>query len=186
MKKILILLIIVLIGIGSVSAVYVTFDSQENSRVVNSCDWIEYDAVLTQYNPANSSQSITETSKMKIEFKDIQEKNYVLNVTFFYSDGTRESSLLSGEVGKDDFTGFIVPSDLNVHDIVTEGNNTFTIFGVENQNICGQSREIVFANITTMEGMVCYWDNKTGVLVKANRDTVSIYYDIEVTDTNIW
>jgi len=186
MKSSLILLIIVLIGIGSVSAIYVTLDSQEDSRTINSGDWVEYDAVLTQYNPANSSQSITETSKIKIEFKDTQEKDCVLNVTFSYSDGTSESSVLSGEVGKDDFTGFIILSNLNVHDSFTEGDNTFTIIGIENQDICGQSREIVFADITPMEGMRSYWDSKTGILVKAIRDTDLVYYNLKIIDTNIW
>lgn len=186
MKTYQILLIFFFIIAISISAIYLISNSDESEIGVEVGDWIEYDATLLQFDPHDSSLINTEKRRIKIEFVEVQEKNLVLNVTYSYLDGNSVISQMMGKLGENNFEGFIIPSNLNVGDTFFEGSEEFSIIEMENQIIKDKSRQIIISDISPMEGMKSYWDQKTGVLVRASQDTYISSYELRTIDTNLW
>jgi hypothetical protein len=186
LKTFQILIIIALIGIISISAFYLISNSNESEIGVEVGNWIEYDAILTEFDPHDSSVINTEKRRIKIEFVEVQERNLVLNVTYSYLDGNTIISQMIGKLGENNFEGFIIPANLNVGDTFSEASEEFSIIEMENQIIKAKSRQIIISDISPMGGMKSYWDQKTGVLVRASQDTYISSYELRTIDTNLW
>ena len=186
LKIALTLLVVVLVVAVSAFGLYFALDSSEFMVGVEKGDWIKYEAELLEFDPHDPTVFNTERRRIKIEYVKVDGRNLVLNVTYSYLDGRSDISQMTGELGINNFEGFIVPANLNVGDSFSEGTEEFTIIGIENQTISNKSRKVVFGDITPMEGMKSYWDQKTGVLIKATMDDERTSYELTTTDTNLW
>ena len=179
-------MIISLVLIISISAFYLVSNSDESEIGVEMGNWIEYEATLLEFDPHDSSVINTEKRRIKIEFIEVEERNLVLNVTYSYLDGNSVISQMIGKLGENDFEGFIIPANLKVGDKFSEASEEFYIIQMENQIIKEKTRQIIISDISPMEGMKSYWDQKTGVLVRASQDTYISSYELRTIDTNLW
>jgi len=182
MKRVVLLIIpILLLGIF-----FLTIGAEKVEVGVKAGYWAEYEGVLKTYDPADSTNFEIQTMIIKIEIIEVQKVNIIFNVTYSYPDGTNNVRTMKGELGQSNFEGFVIPANLIVGDTFKEEENSYTIIGTEEQKICQETRQVVYANIIPMQGMKAYWDKTTGIITESIRETDLVFYNLKMADTNIW
>lgn len=185
MSKYTIVLIFVIV-IALVSLLYLGSDDFESHSEITNGSWAEYNATITNFNPLNKSEIVTQTSRIKFEVREIQERTITFDIINLYDDGSADQKEISGVIGKDDIEGFLIPSSLNIDDTVVMGDYYITIEGNEEEVICQKNRRLVFADVYFFEGMRLFWDKETGIMVEGTNERDLTVYNIKMVKTNIW
>lgn len=152
----------------------------EISLGVKQGDWIEYTVTCTGNIPAEH-----DVTGAKIEILNVYEKTIDIQITSTYSDGREETTnttlnLETGQIGD----SFIIPANLDDNDTFLEQTEgTITINGIEEKNIAGAKRTLVYAATTVT---MFSWDRSTGFLVEATSSYPDFTMVTKAENTNTW
>ena len=178
------------------------FVSADPTKIKNG-DWIQYGDVNTGNVPFT-----TQTVWTKVEFLDVSESTMTIQVKSLMTNGTEinggscvppSGATIRINVGANskssgDFSGFVIPIDLNVGDVfrVSDWGNV-TITGETTRTYAGASRTVVYAPYSydakvpgESMGTISYWDKQTGIFVEETHTTASYTMSFKAIQTNIW
>jgi len=161
---------------------------------VKSGDWIRYDSINIGKVPFNS-----QTAWSKVEFLNVSGPTAILRVTMNRTTGTQETRTTKINVAFDSqsfggFSGFVIPSDLNVGNVFrVSGWGNVTITGETTRTYVGASRTVVYAPYsgsgTSDESetqTISYWDRKTGIFLEEATTGANYTMSFRATETNMW
>lgn len=151
-------------------------------------DWIKVDYTI---NGAPSGTPLPQW--LKVEFLSVEGTNGTVRVTMHMSDGTEQNAtapvdIISGGGEAFGLSGFVIPANLTVGDVVyMSGYGNVTIASEKTSSYAGASRTVVYAGFSQYgTELTYYWDKLTGILVEANVVSGSVTATGKTTETNMW
>ncbi len=156
-------------------------------------DWIRYDSINIGEVPFDS-----QTAWSKVEFLNVTASKATVRITMNRTDGTQRirTTIINVDSDKSSsgFSGFIIPTDLNVGDAFrVSGWGNVTIMGETMKTYAGASRTVVYAPYSESEEAddpevetISYWDKQTGVFLEETVSTDKYTMSFKATKTNIW
>ena len=193
------LILLSLLCFASTISVFVNADPV----TIKNGDWIKYGDVNTGDVPFT-----TQTVWTKVEFLDVSESTMTIQVKSLMTNGTEivggscvppSGETIRINVGANskssgDFSGFVIPTDVNVGDIFrVSGWGNVTITGETTRTYAGASRTVVYAPYSydakvpgESMGTISYWDRQTGVFLEETMTTASYTMSLKAIETNMW
>ena len=183
-------LLLILVYLASSAGVLV---SAGPVRVKNG-DWIRYDSINIGEIPF-----ATDINWSKVEFLNVSSPTATIRVTMKRNNETESVRTTKINIASDSkaasgFSGFMIPTDLNVGDTFrVSGWGNVTITGETTRTYAGISRTVVYAPYLSdatvpgeSMGTISYWDKETGVFLEETTTTASYTMSFLATETNIW
>jgi len=162
-------------------------------RVKNG-DWIRYDSINIGEIPF-----ATDINWSKVEFLNVSSPTATIRVTMKRNNETESVRTTKINIASDSkaasgFSGFMIPTDLNVGDTFrVSGWGNVTITGETTRTYAGGSRTVVYApySETKVEDdptidTKSYWDKETGIFLEETVSTDKYTMSFTATKTNMW
>jgi hypothetical protein len=162
-------------------------------RVKNG-DWIRYDSINIGEIPFSSG-----TAWSKVEFLNVSEPIATIRVTMNRTDGTKQTRTTKINVASDSqsssgFSGFVIPTDLNVGDYFHVGGwGNVTVTGETEKTYAGTRRTVVYAPYSESREAddpeietISYWDKHTGIFLEETVTAAKYTMSFKATQTNMW
>ena len=141
-------------------------------------DWVEYTATYTGDAPETYPDSA------EIEVQAVQGTLITVEIITKLQNGI-ESSITDTfdlESGAPDL--IVIPANLSTGaEVHHEHYGTFTLEGVEDYSLKGETRELVYANVMQTEFS---WDRTTGIMIESVETTETYTQTFRAVDTNIF
>jgi hypothetical protein len=141
-------------------------------------DWVEYTAIYTGDAPETYANSA------RIEVQAVQGTLITVEIITKLQNGI-ESSITDTfdlESGAPDL--IVIPANLSAGaEIHHEHYGTFTLEGVEDYSLKGETRELVYANVMQTEFS---WDRVTGIMIESVETKETLTQTFRAVDTNMF
>ena len=141
-------------------------------------DWVEYTAIYTGDAPETYANSA------RIEVQAVQGTLITVEIITKLQNGI-ESSITDTfdlEIGAPDL--LVIPANLSAGaEIHHEHYGTFTLEGVEDYSLKGETRELVYANVMQTEFS---WDRVTGIMIESVETKETLTQTFRAVDTNMF
>ena len=188
------------VRVGSVLLLLLCLASSANVLVsagpvrIKNGDWIRYDSINIGEIPF-----ATDINWSKVEFLNVSEPTATIRVTMKRNSGTESTRTTKINIASDSksasgFSGFMIPTDLNVGDVFrVSGWGNVTITGETTRTYAGASRTVVYAPYSETAEVddpevetISYWDKQTGIFLEETVSTDKYTMSFKATQTNMW